>query len=121
MGVPAGGSLTADQWLIAATAVCPVAVSSDTVNIWFNLIISVQVPQIWDEYSSGDPEQIRLRRLRDFQSLAERKKAAQAEARKAREAEKAAAAQSARRSGRKRTRTTRAQVRLRHVPCGVHA
>lgn len=26
MGQPAGGSLTADQWLIAATVVCPIAV-----------------------------------------------------------------------------------------------
>ncbi|KAK0432003.1 hypothetical protein EV421DRAFT_1911298 [Armillaria borealis] len=33
MGEPAGGSLTADQWLIATTIVCPII-----------------VPQIWDEY-----------------------------------------------------------------------
>lgn len=27
MGIPAGGSLTADQWLLAATVVIPIAVS----------------------------------------------------------------------------------------------
>jgi hypothetical protein len=27
MGEPAGGSLTADQWLVAATIVCPIIVS----------------------------------------------------------------------------------------------
>lgn len=27
MGIPAGGSLTADQWLVAAVIVCPILVS----------------------------------------------------------------------------------------------
>jgi hypothetical protein len=45
------------------------------------------VPQIWDEYSSGeDPEALRLRRRQDFAALLERKKAAQAKARAERQA-----------------------------------
>ncbi|KAJ7748675.1 hypothetical protein B0H16DRAFT_1319717 [Mycena metata] len=38
MGIPAGGSLTADQWLVAAVIVCPILVSR------------IFVPQIWAEY-----------------------------------------------------------------------
>jgi hypothetical protein len=75
-----------------------------------------QVPQIWDEYCSGDPEVIRLQRLKDFQAANDKRKAAQAEARKAREAEKAAATQNAKRSGRKRKKTARAQVRYTNTP-----
>jgi hypothetical protein len=81
MGNTAGGSVTADQWLIAATAVCPVAVGCifESTSVGIN---SSQVPQIWDEYSPGeDPEALRLRRRQDFAALLECKKAAQAKAR----------------------------------------
>jgi uncharacterized membrane protein YcjF (UPF0283 family) len=78
-------------------------------------LIVRQVPQIWDEYCSGDPEVIRLQRLKDFQAANEKRKAAQAEARKVREAEKAAATQNAKKSGRKRKKTARAQVRYTYT------
>ncbi|EPS99806.1 hypothetical protein FOMPIDRAFT_1030690 [Fomitopsis schrenkii] len=90
MGQPAGGSLTADQWLIAATVVCPIA-----------------LPQIWDEYCTGNAEAVRLQRLGDFQMAAQKRKE---DARKKRDAARAAAASgpSVRRSTRKRQRTARA-------------
>ncbi|VDB84878.1 unnamed protein product [Peniophora sp. CBMAI 1063] len=87
MGEPAGGSLTADQWLIAATLVCPFA-----------------IPQIWDEYGEGDAEVIRLRRIGNFKELAEKRK-------RERAAAKEQAANNVRRSSRKRRRTERAQYR----------
>ncbi|KZV60007.1 hypothetical protein PENSPDRAFT_558091, partial [Peniophora sp. CONT] len=93
MGVPAGGSLTADQWLIAALIVLPIA-----------------MPQIWDEYCSGDPEIVRLERIKDFKALQEKQKAARAAARKEREAAKAAAVANSRKSSRPHKKTRRAQV-----------
>ncbi|EPS97090.1 hypothetical protein FOMPIDRAFT_1129209, partial [Fomitopsis schrenkii] len=93
MGQPAGGSLTADQWLIAATVILPIA-----------------LPQIWDEYCTGESEVIRLQRIGKFKDTLEQKKRAQAEARKRREAERSAASATTRRSGRKRRRTERALV-----------
>jgi hypothetical protein len=111
MGAPAGGSLTADQWLTAATVVLPLAVCHFRHVGMRALMLYRQIPQIWDEYGSGDPEAIRLQRLKDFKAATEKRKAAQAEARKLREAEKAAASQNARKSGRKRTKTSRAQVK----------
>jgi hypothetical protein len=60
MGDSAGGSLTADQWLIAAIAVCPVAVRQlSTPSLTMTDVL--QIPQIWDEYCTGDPEEVRLR------------------------------------------------------------
>ncbi|VDB94096.1 unnamed protein product [Peniophora sp. CBMAI 1063] len=92
MGIPAGGSLTADQWLIAALIVLPIA-----------------LPQIWDEYCTGDPEIVRLQRMKDFEALAEKQKAARAAARKEREAAKVAASANVRQSTRVRKKTKRAQ------------
>ncbi|KAL0945172.1 hypothetical protein HGRIS_001404 [Hohenbuehelia grisea] len=89
MGIPAGGSLTADQWLITATVSFPIA-----------------IPQIWSEYCTEDPETVRLRRIGEMQKAIQRKKDAQAAARRAREAA-AAAEQPTRRSKRKRKQTER--------------
>ncbi|TFY72264.1 hypothetical protein EVG20_g747 [Dentipellis fragilis] len=101
MGQPAGGSLTADKWLIAATVVCPIA-----------------LPQIWDEYCTGDAETICLRRLGDLKAAQEKKKEAEAAAHKARAAAKAAAAtETSRRSGRKCTCTEKA-VWVDNLPPG---
>ncbi|KAI0027268.1 hypothetical protein K488DRAFT_74674, partial [Vararia minispora EC-137] len=55
MGEPGGGSLTADQWMIAATIICPIA--------------------IWDQYMEGDPEEIRSLRIGDIKAAQERRKA----------------------------------------------
>ncbi|KAF7371377.1 hypothetical protein MSAN_00774200 [Mycena sanguinolenta] len=65
MGVPAGGSLTADQWLIAAIVVCPIL-----------------VPQIWAEYMSADVDQVLIRRVGGIKATIAEKKAAAAEARR---------------------------------------
>ena len=48
------------------------------------------MPQIWDEYCAGEPELIRLERIKDFKALQEKQKAMRAAARKDREAAKAA-------------------------------
>lgn len=63
MGTSAGGSLTADQWLIAAIAVLPVA-----------------VPQIWANCtrSKVNPDVIRLKRFELFAKLRNAKQAAKA-------------------------------------------
>ncbi|KAF8055688.1 hypothetical protein FPV67DRAFT_1679823 [Lyophyllum atratum] len=50
MGEPAGGSLTADQWLVAATIVCPLI-----------------IPQIWDEYCPEHAEAELRERQRQLQ------------------------------------------------------
>ncbi|THU96176.1 hypothetical protein K435DRAFT_819510 [Dendrothele bispora CBS 962.96] len=95
MGEPAGGSLTADQWLIAATVICPLI-----------------IPQLWNEYCvDDDAESVRLKRIGDIQKAIDERKAKAAAARKAKEAAKAKAAADARasRPRRKRTRTARAQ------------
>jgi hypothetical protein len=65
MGTSAGGLLTADQWLIAAIAVLPVA-----------------VPQIWANCtcSKVNPDVIRLKRFKLFAKLHNAKKAAKAKA-----------------------------------------
>ncbi|KAJ3525424.1 hypothetical protein NMY22_g10588 [Coprinellus aureogranulatus] len=61
VGIPAGGSLTADQWMLMATVVGPIA-----------------VPRIWDEFM-GDPEVAREQRAARIQTkLDKRKKAAEA-------------------------------------------
>lgn len=68
MGEPAGGSLTADQWLIAATIVCPLL-----------------LPQIWEEYcpSKEDADYVLIQRLESLAKAVDAKKKAQAAARRA--------------------------------------
>ncbi|KAF7367759.1 hypothetical protein MSAN_00839900 [Mycena sanguinolenta] len=73
MGVPAGGSLTADQWLVAAIIVCPIL-----------------IPQIWSEYMSADAEAVLSRRVAGIKTSVAAKKAAAAEARKKKAAAHAA-------------------------------
>lgn len=74
------------------------------------------MPQIWDDYCTGDPETIRLRRIRDIREGLEKRKAEQATARKARADAKAQeAVANARRTGRKRKRTSRSQVNDLHI------
>ena len=68
------------------------------------------MPQIWDEYCTGNPEIVRLQRMKDFKALAEKQKAARAAARKEREAAQAAAASNVRKSTRHRKKTKRAEV-----------
>ncbi|KAL4258273.1 hypothetical protein AB1N83_009184 [Pleurotus pulmonarius] len=97
MGVPAGGSLTADQWLVAATIVCPII-----------------IPQIWEEYCTGDREAIRLRRIGAIKEAIKRRKEVQAAARKARH--DAASEAAPRRPQRKRKRTERAQYVQAELP-----
>ena len=68
-----------------------------------------QLPQIWDEYCTGDPEVVRLQRLGDFKLASVKRKEI---TRKKREAAKAAVSENApRRSVRKRKRTECAAVR----------
>lgn len=76
MGVPAGGSLTADQWLLMATVVGPIA-----------------VPQIWDEFMLEPQEARRQRELAISARISKKKKAA--EARKKKAAQKKAGATAA--------------------------
>ncbi|KAJ7749137.1 hypothetical protein B0H16DRAFT_1461303 [Mycena metata] len=68
MGIPAGGSLTADQWLVAAVIVCPIL-----------------VPQIWAEYMPDDVSEVLSRRIPGIKaSITEkREKAAAGRKRKA--------------------------------------
>lgn len=69
------------------------------------------MPQLWDEYCTGDPETIRLQRMGDIRDGLEKRKAEQATARKSRaEAKAQEALANARRTGRKRKRTSRSQV-----------
>lgn len=111
MDVPAGGSLTADQWLIAALIVISVAVRASRALISaLETDIAVQTPQIWDEYCTSDPEVVRLQRMNDYKALAEKQKAARAAARKERESAKVSAAANARKSSRPRKKTKRAGV-----------
>ncbi|KAJ2911765.1 hypothetical protein MD484_g8649, partial [Candolleomyces efflorescens] len=63
VGVPAGGSLTADQWMLMATVIAPIA-----------------IPKIWHIYMS-DPVDARAQRAAAIQSRLD-KKAKAAEARK---------------------------------------
>lgn len=72
VGEPAGGSLTADQWMVLATVVGPLA-----------------IPQIWEEYM-GDPDVAKARREAHIRKRLDRKKLDSA-ARKAAAAAKAAA------------------------------
>ncbi|KAJ6517961.1 hypothetical protein C8R47DRAFT_1062533 [Mycena vitilis] len=65
MGVPAGGSLTADQWLVAAVVVCPLL-----------------IPQIWAEYLPVEVEEARIRRIGAIQTDIAAKRVAAAAARK---------------------------------------
>ncbi|KAF6741770.1 hypothetical protein DFP72DRAFT_861523 [Ephemerocybe angulata] len=79
VGEPAGGSLTADQWMLLATVIGPIA-----------------VPQIWDKFM-GDPEAARAQRANAIQKrlrrTAKEKQAKQEKAaiKKAENAAKAAA------------------------------
>ncbi|KAF7366659.1 hypothetical protein MSAN_00923800 [Mycena sanguinolenta] len=67
IGEPAGGSLTADQWLIFITVVAPLA-----------------IPQLWQEYRSDEPaESLAKRRAQQISSTLKAKKEAAAAARKA--------------------------------------
>ncbi|KAI8985713.1 hypothetical protein BD414DRAFT_394137, partial [Trametes punicea] len=73
IGEPAGGSLTADQWLILAMVVGPLAVSS----LMFNRI---HLPELWEEIATGESDdnrffQKRLDALR--QRVVQRRKASQ--------------------------------------------
>lgn len=70
------------------------------------------MPQIWDDYCEGDPEEIRLRRIGDIKAANKKKKEAQAAARKAKAAAKAKETAAPRRTGRKRTRTSKSTVSL---------
>ncbi|RXW14412.1 hypothetical protein EST38_g11447 [Candolleomyces aberdarensis] len=66
IGEPAGGSLTADQWLVMAPVVAPIA-----------------IPKIWSEFMSS-PELARTQRANAIQArLNKKKKAAQARKKKA--------------------------------------
>ncbi|KZP21905.1 hypothetical protein FIBSPDRAFT_739745 [Athelia psychrophila] len=70
IGIPAGGSLTADQWLLLAVVVAPVA-----------------IPQLWHDYMPENVEGQRLQRAALIASkVAKQKK--KAEAQKARTAER---------------------------------
>ncbi|KAH9912376.1 hypothetical protein B0H21DRAFT_828763 [Amylocystis lapponica] len=65
VGEPAGGSLTADQWLVFATVVAPLA-----------------IPQIWQDYVAGDPDSVLARRLASVAKTVSEKHVKAAAARK---------------------------------------
>lgn len=99
VGVPAGGSLTADQWLLLATVVAPLAVRT-SVHLARASTEShtLQIPRIWEAYM-GDPDEARARRAAVIQSreakahrLAEEKVRLRAEKEVAKKAAKVAAA-----------------------------
>lgn len=99
VGVPAGGSLTADQWLLLATVVAPLAVRT-SVHLARASTEShtLQIPRIWEAYM-GDPDEARARRAAVIQSreakahrLAEEKARVRAEKEVAKKAAKVAAA-----------------------------
>lgn len=73
------------------------------------------MPQIWDDYSTGDPEEVRLRRIGDMKAASEKKKAAQAAVRQARATAREKEKVMPRRTGRKRKRTGRAEVRHHYL------
>ncbi|KII85388.1 hypothetical protein PLICRDRAFT_31629 [Plicaturopsis crispa FD-325 SS-3] len=73
IGEPAGGSLTADQWLVFATVVAPIA-----------------IPQVWQDYQSENSSEVIPNRTAMISALIEEKRKAAAVAR-----EKAAAARRA--------------------------
>ncbi|KAK7008315.1 hypothetical protein R3P38DRAFT_2552218 [Favolaschia claudopus] len=67
IGEPAGGSLTADQWLVFATIVAPLI-----------------IPQLWQEYIPEEsPQELAQRRAREIAATLEAKRAAAAAARQA--------------------------------------
>lgn len=112
VGVPAGGSLTADQWLLLATVVAPLAVRTplplhDTSPEIHDLFS--QIPRIWEEHM-GDPAEARASREAAIQSrqakvirLAERK--AQAKAQKRAEKDAAIAQKQAEKDANKAARS----------------
>ncbi|KAF8155108.1 hypothetical protein K438DRAFT_2026517 [Mycena galopus ATCC 62051] len=70
IGEPAGGSLTADQWLVFATVVAPLI-----------------IPQLWQEYIPEEsPQELAQRRAREIAATLEAKRAAAAAARQAHQA-----------------------------------
>ncbi|KAJ7816338.1 hypothetical protein B0H13DRAFT_1923633 [Mycena leptocephala] len=65
IGEPAGGSLTADQWLVFCTIVAPLI-----------------IPQFWQEYIPEEsPQELAQRRAREITAILEAKRAAAAAAR----------------------------------------
>lgn len=82
--------------------------------------MSLQIPQIWDDYCDGDPEEIRLRRIGDIKTANEKKKLAQAAARQARAAAKEKDAPAPRRTGRKRKKTGRSEVLFIYLQISFH-
>ncbi|KAF7965432.1 hypothetical protein HWV62_43531, partial [Athelia sp. TMB] len=50
IGIPAGGSVTANQWLLLATVVGPIAASTG------QLLVISNIPQLWHDYMPVDLE-----------------------------------------------------------------
>ncbi|KII93303.1 hypothetical protein PLICRDRAFT_100818 [Plicaturopsis crispa FD-325 SS-3] len=88
IGEPAGGSLTADQWLVFATVVAPIA-----------------IPQVWQDYHAEEPSSVIDRRTKAIAASIQEKRDAAAAARREtaerrRREEDAPPTTSTRRSGR---------------------
>ncbi|KAE9386142.1 hypothetical protein BT96DRAFT_960642 [Gymnopus androsaceus JB14] len=77
IGEPAGGSLTADQWLVFSTIVAPLTVMS-----FFQIYPansqshSPQIPQLWSDYmeSTEDPTELAKRRSENITQFLQAKK-----------------------------------------------
>lgn len=91
VGIPAGGSLTADQWLLLATVVAPLAVRNPTAFTWCSYSCSFpKIPRIWEAHM-GDPGEARASRaaaIQSRQAKADRLAEGKAQARAAKKAGK---------------------------------
>jgi len=122
MGEPSGGSLTADQWLIAATVVCPILVST-CASALHATTDKEQLPEVWKVLlpSKSDEAYVIARRVGQIedelkarqQAISTAKKAA-AGVKHAAKALKAAALEEAvfkrKKSGRSLKRTVKGKV-----------
>lgn len=89
IGIPAGGSLTADQWLLLAVVVAPVAVHAypHICQQCLTNFFVPQIPQLWHDYMPKNIEGQRLQRAALIASKIA-KQTKKAEAQKARSAER---------------------------------
>jgi hypothetical protein len=80
MGGPAGGSLTADQWLVFATVVAPLAVRTLHCSHVALQLTLLQIPQIWQDYLGDDSELVIPHRSQMISASIQKKRAAAAAA-----------------------------------------
>lgn len=80
IGIPAGGSLTADQWLLLANVYGPIVVRHLCIGGLFIRPIPGQVPQLWSACLPDDGEELLRDRLAHVSKLEEQRREARKEA-----------------------------------------